>query len=397
LLSESGQTRDPGDGVFRTGHVATVAASHLVHDTYTAFLAPLLPAFIAAFSLSNAQAGLLSVFLRVPSLSQPFIGLVANRFDLRYAVVVAPVVTAAMMSLLGVAPSYAALAVLLTVVGCSSAVFHATGPVVAGSLSGRNLGRGMGFWMVGGELGRTLGPIVIVSAVKFLTMRRIPWLALGGLASSVLLGSLLRSVPSHSSSIGHRGSWRSALRVLRPILTPLIAVLVARSLMLATFTTYLPTFLSEEGADLWFAGVSLSVLEGSGVMGALLGGGLSDRLGRRTVLAISLSIAPLFMLLFLATAGWVRFPMLVLLGVTALSVSPVLMALVQETSPENRALANGIYMSLSFAINSGGVIALGAIGDWLGLRMAFIVSAITPLLGLPFVLLLAKGRLQDTR
>lgn len=301
--AESGQVRDPGDGAFRTGHVATVAASHLVHDTYTAFLAPLLPAFIAAFSLSNAQAGLLSVLLRVPSLSQPFIGLVANRFDLRYPVVIAPVVTAAMMSLLGVAPSYTALAVLLSVVGCSSAVFHATGPVVAGSLSGRNLGRGMGFWMVGGELGRTLGPIVIVSAVKFLTMRRIPWLALGGLVSSVLLASLLRSVPSHSSSIGQRGSWRSALRVLRPILTPLIAILVARSLMLATFTTYLPTFLSEEGADLWFAGVSLSVLEASGVVGALLvlylesdvGAHVGRQMAGYTIASILLIIMFLFM------------------------------------------------------------------------------------------------------
>jgi FSR family fosmidomycin resistance protein-like MFS transporter len=71
-----------------------------------------------------------------------------------------------MMSLLGMAPAYAVLALFLVVVGASSASLHAVGPVIAGNLSGRNLGKGMGFWMVGGELGRTLGPIVIVSAIQ---------------------------------------------------------------------------------------------------------------------------------------------------------------------------------------------------------------------------------------
>jgi hypothetical protein len=32
----------------------------------------------------------------------------------------------------------------------------------------------MGFWMVGGELGRTLGSIVIVGAVQLLTVQSTP-------------------------------------------------------------------------------------------------------------------------------------------------------------------------------------------------------------------------------
>jgi FSR family fosmidomycin resistance protein-like MFS transporter len=76
------------------------------------------------------------------------------------------------------------------------------------------------------------------------------------------------------------------------------------------------------------------------------------------------------------------------LGLTALSVVPVIMALVQESFPENRALANGTYMALSFVLRSGVVVVLGMMGDKWGIRLAFIVSAVVPLLGLPFVLLL---------
>ena len=54
----------PRSSRFKTGLVATVAAGHAVHDTFTAFLPPLLPAFIAKFGLSITGAGFLTVFLQ---------------------------------------------------------------------------------------------------------------------------------------------------------------------------------------------------------------------------------------------------------------------------------------------------------------------------------------------
>ncbi len=379
------------DERFQTGRVLTIAAGHATHDTYTAFLAPLLPVFIAHLSLSKTEAGLLTVFIQGPSLLQPFIGHLDDRVNLRYFVILSPVVTAVMMSLLGVAPSYAVLALFLTVTGFSSAGFHAVVPVMAGNLSGRNLGRGMGFWMVGGELGRVLGPIVIVSAIKLLGLEGTPWLMIIGLLASALLYIWLKDVPERSPDASQGLPWRQALRSMGPIIIPLGGVIVARSFMLSALTTYLPTFLSEEGVDLWIAGVSLSVLEAAGMVGALVGGSLSDRLGRRLVLFISLLTTPLFMFIFLAVHDWVRLPILLVLGFTSLSIAPVIMALVQESVPENRALANGVYMSLSFVIRAGAVVALGALGDLVGLRLAFTVSAVITLLGL-FLLPLLPGK-----
>ena len=377
---------------FQTGRVLTISAGHAVHDTYTAFLAPLLPAFIANLSLSKTEAGLLTVFMTGPSLLQPLIGHLADRVNLRTFVILAPAVTAVMMSLLGVATGYGVLALFLMVVGLSSAGFHAVGPVIAGNLSGRNLGRGMGFWMVGGEFGRTLGPIVIVSAVQLLTLKGTPWLMIGGLLASVLLYVRLKDVPTRPPNADQGLPWRQALQGMGPIMIPLAGVIVARSFMISALTTYLPTFLSEEGAGLWLAGASLSALEAAGVVGALLGGSMSDRLGRRLILFASLLTTPLLMFVFLAVKGWLQFPLLLMMGVTSLSITPVFMALVQESFPENRALANGVYMSLSFVLRSGAVVVLGMLGDLFGLRQAFTASAIVTLLGLPLVLLLpGKG------
>ncbi|MGD2105137.1 MAG: MFS transporter [Anaerolineae bacterium] len=373
---------------FNTGRVLTVSAAHGVHDTYTAFLPSLLPVFIASFALSNTQAGLLTVFLQIPSLLQPFIGHLADRISLRRLVILAPAVTAAMMSLLGVAPSYAVLALLLTVAGASSASIHAVGPVMTGRLAGESLGRGMGFWMVGGEAGRTLGPLVIVTAIQFLTPSGTPWLMVAGLVMSVLLFFLLRDAVGRQSSAVEPLPWSQALRSLGPLLLPLIGLIVSRSFMVSALTTYLPTFLSGEGVGLFVAGASLSILEGAGVAGALVGGWLSDRFGRRVILLTSMTGTPLLMFAFLLVTDWLRVPLLLPMGFLALSVGPVLMALVQETSPESPALANGVYMALSFIIRSGVIILVGGLGDLFDLRVAFAVSAAITLLGLPVVLLL---------
>jgi len=373
---------------FQTVPVLTLSAGHAVHDTYSAFLATLLPLFIKNLGISTTQAGLLSVFMQGPSLLQPFIGHLADRVNLRPLFILAPTVTAMMMSLLGLAPSYGFMALFLVVVGISSASLHAVGPVLAGNLSGKNLGRGMGFWMVGGEMGRTLGPLVIVSALQVLTLRGTPWLMVGGMLTSLLLYRLLSGTPVRPASVGQGLPWRQALRAMMPLLAPLAGILTVRAFMMSALTTYLPTFLNQNGAALWLAGVSLSLLEGAGVVGAMMGGSISDRLGRRVVIFVSLLVTPLLMFVFLAVNGWLQFPLLLLMGFSALSTTPVVMAMVQESFPQNRALANGVYMALGFTIRALMIVAWGALGDWMGLHTAFIASAVVPLLGLPLVFLL---------
>ncbi len=370
---------------FHTGTVALVSFAHCVHDTYTAFLAPLLPAFIDRFGLSTAQAGLLTVFYQWPSVTQPYLGYLADRAGLRYAFILAPALTASMMCLLGIAPGYAVMAMFLIIAGVSSAGLHALGPVIAGNRSGRNLGRAMSFWMVGGETARTIGPLVIVTAVAVFGLRGVPWLMLGGWLASGVLYLGLRSVPDRFTRGTASLPWREALAAMKPLLLPLIGLAIVRSLLITCLTTYLPTFLSREGATLWLAGASLSVLQAAAVVGALAGGWLSDRFGRRSILAATGLAAPVFTFVFLGLSGAARFPLLILLGLTAVSGTPVVMAIVQESYAENRALANGIYMAINFLTLSLAAIVLGIMGDLFGLRIAFTVSAVIFLLSLPII------------
>ncbi len=375
---------------FNTGRVLTISGGHFIHDTYTAFLAPLLPKFIETLALSKTEAGSLTVFVQLPSLLQPVIGHLSDRYNLRMLVIMAPAIAATLMSLMGLAPNYFILALMLLAAGMGSAGIHSVGPVVVGQQAGSRLGRGMSLWMVGGELGRTLGPLVIVSAVGVFGMRSTGWLMIFGWLTTGLLYVRLKDIPQYyaSHSSADSAPVGRVLRDMAPFLLPLAMIIAARAFLSVSLTTYLPIYLSEGGASLWLAGISLTVLEGAGVIGAMTGGSISDRFGRKPVLAFSMTVTPLLMIVFLAASSALRFPLLILLGLTLLSVTPVLMAVVQESYPENRALANGLYMALNFVIRSGAVMVLGLMSDNLGIHQAFQISTGLALIGLPFLALL---------
>jgi len=317
---------------------------------------------------------------------------------LRYLIILSPAIAATLMSLLGVAPSYALLLILALGAGLGSAGLHAVAPPVAGRFSGANLGWGMGIWMVGGSVGFAIGPVLIVAVLDKFGLEATPWLMIGGWIASGVLFVRLRGVTTLSPATQRRGSLREGLEALRPLMIPLLAISVVLALVASARMTFLPTFLTQQGESLWFAGIALTVQTGVGWIGALMGGAISDRLGRRVVVFASMASAGILMAAFVATGGWVRLPILMLLGVTGPATRTVLMALVQEHCPDNRALANGMFLAISFVMESGSSVVMGALGDAFGLRRAFFLSAFILLLGSPLARLLPTATpTQDER
>jgi FSR family fosmidomycin resistance protein-like MFS transporter len=377
-------------GRFQTGGIVALSVSHFIHDVYSGFLSPLLPLLIEKLSMSLTQAGLLSTVMQIPHLANPYIGMLADRVSVRYFVILAPTLTAIPMSLIGVAPTYGVLLILLFVTGISVAVFHVPAPAMVAKLSGPHKGRGMSFFMTGGELARALSPLAAVGAVSLMGLEGFYPVMVVGFATSLWLFFRFKDVP-----IGNNGKAPIALsrtwRSMKKILIPLAAILTMRGFMHGAMTTFLPTFIALETGNLWLAGIALTVFETAGVAGVLLAGPLSDRFGRRRVLLVSLMGAPVALALLTWTGGWVRYAMMVATGLTLLSTTPVMLAMIQEHATESPSSANGLFMMVSFMARSATVVVIGWLGDVAGLQVTYTIAAAMGILAIPFVLKLPHG------
>ena len=175
-------------------------------------------------------------------------------------------------------------------------------------------------------------------------------------------------------------------------MTLMVGLVVFRAMAVSAPAVFSPILLKEEGNSTMVAAAAVTLFQAAGMVGTLGAGWISDRLGRRVVLLFGATAGPAGLLLFTALEGWARFPFLALAGAATLSIHPVCMALVQETFPESRGLANALYLSTVFVVSSAAAVVVGILGDGIGLRPAFVVSALITLLSVPLILVLPRDR-----
>ncbi|MCA1747849.1 MAG: MFS transporter, partial [Bacteroidales bacterium] len=256
-------------------------------------------------------------------------------------------------------------------------------------------GKGMSYYMLGGELARTLGPLVILGVIQLWGLEGTWKMMPLGFVASFILWLKFRNIDikpvSREQSEGNY--WHIFKRYLPAfILTGGFTFFQAG--VKASLTYYLPTFLTNsEGHTLVFANLSLTILQLAGAAGALFAGTISDRLGRpRTLLIISIA-TPLLMLLFLNMEGAWIIPVLIPLGFFLFAPTAVMMALIQDLHTAKKAFVNSIYMFINFFISSLVIPMVGVITDQFGFRTSYIAFNILAF-GAIAVVLYSRNRIS---
>ncbi len=373
---------------FQTENVVTISFAHFVHDVYSSFLAPLLPLIIEKFSISLSFASFLTIIQRLPSLFNPLVGYAADKLPIRYLLIVAPAITVICMSLIGVAPHIIVLIVLLLTSGIGVSLFHVPSPVMIRKVSGDRIGKGMSFYMLGGEIARSVGPLYILAAVSLWglegTYKLIPF----GLIASALLFFRFRKIPI-SDAFKNKQKETGAIEAIKKHLSFFITIggiFFFTSLVKGSLTTFLPTFMTGKGESLWFGGIALSVVQFSGAAGTLFSGSISDKIGRKVTLLIMGFSTPALMMLFIFISNTIfAFPILILIGFVMFATTPVLLAEVNSIKTEHPALINGIFMTISFLVSALSLLVIGSLGDLLGLETTYIITACISILAIPFI------------
>ncbi len=373
---------------FNLINVLTVALAHLVHDVFSSFLSPMLPLLIKNMNLSMFQAGLLDFTRKIPSLFNPFLGILADRFSVKYFLIIAPALTSVAMSLLGLADKFWILMVLVFISGLSSSIFHVPAPVVVKKFAGEKLGTGLSLYQVGGELARTIGPLIIIGAISLWGLRGTWRLMFFGLLASFFLFIKIKNTEIKTHSKEKNNKVKHTFKKFLPLFIPIFGIVLFRSAMKAALSTFLPVYLTSKGGSLWLSGISLSVFQFAGTFGTLFLGSISDKIKRKTVLTFISIINPVLMFLFLISKGVFLFPVLLITGFVLLGSTPIILAMVQEFGSENLAFVNGIYMTIGFVASSVMVLLIGFLSDKIGIELTYKLTAFLSIGAIPFAFIL---------
>ncbi|MDR7418778.1 MAG: MFS transporter [Armatimonadota bacterium] len=359
--------------------VGVMSLAHFANDLSAAYLGPLLPLVVTKFSLSLTLAGLLGTVFSISSaLGQPLFGLASDRLTRPVFAFVGPLLTTVMMGLLGVAPSYGVMVGLLVLAGIGTAAFHPQAFGLAGALSEDRRGAGLSIFVAGGEFGYSLGPVFVAALVATLGLPGTMVAALPGLVACAVVWWTIREwqVVRAPAAGGLRGDVRQHGRAFALIWF----IVVARSVIILAHITFIPLLLREQGESLILGGTAVFMFGGIGTIGGLVGGTLSDRIGRRAVLAISMAASAPLLLLFGRLSGALALLPLALGGFTMFLGAPVAIVMAQEMVPHRASLASSVVTGLAWGTAGLSLTLIGAAADRIGLAPTL---ALTLVLALP--------------
>jgi MFS transporter, FSR family, fosmidomycin resistance protein len=200
-----------------------------------------------------------------------------------------------------------------------------------------------------------------------------------------------------------RGWWENLKALVQPLgnrtlaIIMLVSIIAAGGRGLGNLTTYVPLYLQNvRHLNSTLISILFTILLIGSVCGPLLGGRLSDRIGRRTMLFVFYGASTVTTLLFLFVAApgmpfWLIPLSLVLMGFAVYAESPLLQAYLADTaSPAMRDTAFGLYFALAFGVGSVWSAILGWIIDHYGFNAAFLTMALSYIVAAALLLLIRK-------
>ncbi len=380
--------------ILRNPALVAATLGHFSVDMYSGMLPLILVALTDPLRLSYAQVGLVSMaFTLASSLSQPVFGWIGDKQSTRTIAVVGVAAIATTMGIMRFADSFTTLLILAPIAGLGSGAFHPQGAVLASRTPPEVRGSAMSVFMLGGNGGYAFGPLFGAAFFELAGQHMREMVTLLGLGQAALVYYAL-AVQRRSQVEAGASSPPSGKRAATSVIITLTLVILFRSWIQGSVTTFIPQLYKAQGFSIEFAGQVLFSILMPLAIGGLIGGTLSDRIGRRRILIISTAlIGPaLWGLLHSGDSTWFIWGPLV--GIAIGASLPVTLVMGQELIPHGVGLMSGFVLGFTFVASAIGVSINGVSADHLGLLPTLSLNVLVPLVAASLAFFLPDDRPQ---
>lgn len=339
--------------------------AHLINDIYAPVLMALQPVLITMYGYGYFEAALLPVVHSLTSsLLQPFFGYLADKKGIKVSVGISILLSGIGISVLGLIPNqYIMMLLCVALSGVGHASFH-PGALCQVSIlaTGSSRGKLTSLFVVGGNMGMALGPIIAGIILTTGGVPQVIWLIVPAIATALFLHlnplAECCNIKQETVSEG-KENWG-------PVML-LFSGATLRSWVTFGGMTFLPTYLVLEGYSLLEATTLVSIMMVAGVAGQLSGGALSDRIGRKKVIVITTFASIPAFIAILLTHGPLLIVSMMVFGFLLWSSFSVTIAMSHEMVPSKIGLVSGLFLGIALGAGAIGVSVSGAIADMAGL------------------------------
>ena len=375
--------------------INTLAAGHFTIDAYSGFLNPIMPFIAAKIGISMAIATLLiSISNLSSSLSQPFFGYIADRWQRRFFIFWGMLMASIFLSFLGIAHNIYTLIICLILGHMGVAFYHPQATSIVSNYSNeRSTNKDMSFFIALGTFGFALGPAISSGITEFWGLNKLPFACFFGI---IFAFYILKTIPklNNKSIEKPKVSLIYALKEIfknKPVAILVFASIV-KSFVVSSFSIILPFYWKSINFNVSKIGIILLIFMLAGALGVITSPILERKVGIKNVFYISLiTVTPLGIIFYLCKgSGIIGLISFILIGFVSFLAVPVNMSLAQKLMPEFKSMISGFIGGFSWGVIGIILPVISILAEKCGIINILLLMTFIPLLFSYFIKYLPK-------
>lgn len=359
---------------------------HLVCDSYTGFINPIMPFIATKLGITMAMATLvLSISNIFSSMLQPIFGFFADNMLKRFFIFWGLIMVSTFLPLTPLAPNVYILILFIILGSIGSSFYHpqSSGFVNYFASQSNNTAKDMGYFISMGSIGYATGPLVAAFVTQYFDMTKMPFTSIYGW---VLAGLMFLCVPKLSNTCPppeHKKFKDSFITILTNRQMNILMVLSMMKVLVTTSCCTLLPFLwkNEMHYTPIYIGVALFMFIIAGGIGSLTSHKFEQKFGTKPLLYFSMIVTLPMIILFHLT--YLHHPVLslvmfVVIGYTTMLAQPVTMVLGQKALPQFKSIVAGFMNGFAWGVVAVCLSLIGLCAQRYGITNVLMVLALFP-------------------
>lgn len=373
--------------------LVALSICHCLNDTLQSVISAVYPLFKEDLGLSFAQIGLITlVYQSAASVCQPLTGLFFDKWPSAWSLPTGMSFTLVGLLSLAFANTLPLVLCSVALVGIGSSVFHPEASRLTSLASGGKRGLAQSLFLVGGNLGGSLGPLLAAVFVAPYGRRHIALFTILAFTAIMVMIPVGHWYKSFLLRLRKAEGETLKTSVSRPLpmgktvfsIAILLILIFSKYIYMASLNSYYTFYLIHKfGVSVQASQLYLFVFLIATAIGTLLGGPIGDRVGRKYVIWASiLGAAPFTLIMPHVENLYLTTVLSFCVGLTLSSAFPAILVYAQELLPYKLGLISGLFFGFAFGVAGIASAVLGNMADRYGIEAVYNVCGYMPLIGL---------------